>query len=72
MPDGDPMGALRLIVVTDLDGDRREARIRGALALTEAELRAVHGDRIAWRETCHWSTRLSRVRSATAGRCWTR
>jgi len=61
MPEGDPMGALRLIVVTDLDGDRREARIRGALALTEAELRAVHGDRIAWRKTCHWSTRLSRV-----------
>jgi ATP-dependent helicase HrpB len=29
MPDGDPLGRLRLIVVTDLDGDRREARIRG-------------------------------------------
>jgi ATP-dependent helicase HrpB len=47
--------------VTDLDGDRREARIRGALTLTEAELREVHGDRIEWRETCEWSDRTRRV-----------
>jgi ATP-dependent helicase HrpB len=59
--DGDPLGRLRLIVVTDLDGDRREAHIRGALAITEGELRAVHGDRIAWRDICRWSARTSRV-----------
>jgi ATP-dependent helicase HrpB len=35
LPEGDPMGQLRLIVATDLDGDRREGRIRGALPLTE-------------------------------------
>lgn len=61
MPDGDPLGQLRLIVATDLDGDRRESRIRAALPISEAELRAVHGDRIAWRDTCRWSTRTSRV-----------
>jgi ATP-dependent helicase HrpB len=50
-----------LIVATDLDGDRREGRIRGALPVTEAELRALHGDRIAWHDNCRWSTRNNRV-----------
>jgi len=59
--DGDPIGAQRLIVATDLDGDRREARIRGALPLTEAELRAVHGPRIAWHRTCRWSGKHRRI-----------
>ncbi|MBF9047748.1 ATP-dependent helicase HrpB [Rhodobacterales bacterium LSUCC0031] len=61
MPEGDALAAQRLIVATDLDGDPREARIRQAVALTEAELRAVHGDRIAWRSQCAWSKRLRRV-----------
>jgi ATP-dependent helicase HrpB len=61
LPDGDPMGQLRLIVATDLDGDRREGRIRGALAVTEGELRALHGERIAWRDSCDWSSRMNRV-----------
>jgi ATP-dependent helicase HrpB len=61
LPEGDPMSQLRLIVATDIDGDRREGRIRGALALTETDLRTVHGDRIAWRDICEWSTRTGRV-----------
>ncbi len=61
IPEGDPMVQARLIVATDLDGDRREGRIRGALSLTEAELRSVHGDRIVWQDTCEWSTRMNRV-----------
>jgi ATP-dependent helicase HrpB len=59
--EGDPMGQARLIVATDLDGDRREGRIRAALPLTETELRALHGHRIAWHDTCQWSTRSNRV-----------
>ncbi|MCU4653200.1 ATP-dependent helicase HrpB [Roseibacterium sp. SDUM158016] len=61
LPEGDPLGRERLIVATDLDGDRREARIRQAVALVEADLHMVHGDRIAWRETCRWSKREGRI-----------
>ncbi|NBD30013.1 MAG: ATP-dependent helicase HrpB [Alphaproteobacteria bacterium] len=57
----DPLAGQRLLVVTDTDGNPREARIRAALPLSEAELRAVHGDRIAWRTRCTWSRREGRV-----------
>ncbi len=59
--EGDSLAGERMIVATDLDGDRREARVRTALRLDEADLRAVHGDRISWRTTCTWSRRASRV-----------
>ncbi|MEO0750908.1 MAG: ATP-dependent helicase HrpB [Pseudomonadota bacterium] len=61
LPDGDPMGRARLIVATDLDGDRREARVRQAALLDDAELRALFGDQIVWQETCHWDKRTRRV-----------
>jgi len=58
---GDPLAGQRLIVATDLDGAGREARIRMALPLGEAELRAVLDDRIGWVETVAWSRREGRV-----------
>lgn len=61
MPDGDGLAGQRLIVATDLDGDPREARIRQAVALSEAELRAIHADQIHWRDQCHWSKRHRRI-----------
>ena len=61
MDEGEPLAGARLIVAADLDGDRREARVRRALPIPEAELRAVHADRIAWVETCEWSGRDRRV-----------
>jgi ATP-dependent helicase HrpB len=61
MDPADPMAAARLIVVTDTDGAPRDARIRQAVALSEAELRAVHGDLIAWQDLCIWSRRDGRV-----------
>lgn len=61
LPDGDPMGRTRLIVATDLDGDRREARVRQAITLDEAELRTLFGDQIAWHDICHWDKRDRRV-----------
>ena len=61
MPEGDPMAAARLIVATDLDGDPREARIRQAIRISEAELRAIHGDRIGWEDVCRWDRRARRV-----------
>ncbi|SEN15549.1 ATP-dependent helicase HrpB [Gemmobacter aquatilis] len=61
MAAGQPLSGARLLVATDLDGDLREADIRQAIPITEAELRAVHGDRIAWRDVCDWSKREGRV-----------
>ena len=57
----DALAGQRLIVAADLDGDTREARIRLSLPLTEAELRDLHHDAIAWEETCHWDRREGRV-----------
>ena len=61
MDAADTLAGARLIVVTDTDGDPREARIRAALSLTEADLREVAGDRIVWTEICDWSRRDRRV-----------
>jgi ATP-dependent helicase HrpB len=61
MAPGLPLSGARLIVATDLDGDPREATIRQAVEIREAELRAVHGDRIGWAEVCEWSRREGRV-----------
>jgi ATP-dependent helicase HrpB len=57
----DPLASARLIVATDLDGDQREARIRQAIALTDAELRALYSAQIAWHDMCTWSRREGRV-----------
>ncbi|MCF6316214.1 MAG: ATP-dependent helicase HrpB [Marinosulfonomonas sp.] len=57
----DPMAAARLIVATDLDGDLREARIRQAVEISEAGVRALFGDQISWRDHCEWSKRERRV-----------
>jgi ATP-dependent helicase HrpB len=61
MPPADAMGGHRLIVATDLDGDPREARIRQAVPLAEAELRDLFGDQIQWQNICLWSRRDARV-----------
>ncbi|WP_017998801.1 ATP-dependent helicase HrpB [Paracoccus sp. N5] len=61
LPEGDAMAAHRFIVATDLDGDTREARIRLALPIHEAEIRALHADRIETVEAVEWSRRDSRV-----------
>jgi len=61
MRDEDPMAGARLIVATDLDGDAREARIRQAVEISDAGLRALYGDQIKWRDHCAWSKRERRV-----------
>lgn len=61
LDEGDPLAGQRLIVVTDTDGNPREARVRMATALPEAELRALHGADIRWAKLCEWSKRESRV-----------
>lgn len=61
LPEGDPLSQARLIVVTDSDGDPREARIRQAIQITEADLRRLYDDQIIWRKTCHWSRRDRKI-----------
>ncbi|WP_308915978.1 ATP-dependent helicase HrpB [Jannaschia sp. LMIT008] len=61
MAAGDPLAGARLLVVADTDGHPRDATIRRALPIAEAELRAVHADRIVWTEICEWSDRDGRV-----------
>jgi ATP-dependent helicase HrpB len=61
MAPGLPLSGARLIVATDLDGDTREATIRQAVPISEAELRGLYGDRIHWVEACDWSRRDGRV-----------
>ena len=60
---GDPLANARFLVVTDLDGDRRDARIRQAIEISEAEIREVFAHRIVSEKTCHWSRREGRVQA---------
>ncbi|SEK40752.1 ATP-dependent helicase HrpB [Roseovarius nanhaiticus] len=57
----DPLAGQRLIVVTDTDGNPREARIRQAIPISEAQLRGLYADRIHWHDICAWSRREGRV-----------
>ncbi|MEZ5884179.1 MAG: ATP-dependent helicase HrpB [Paracoccaceae bacterium] len=61
LDEGDPLGQSRLIVVTDLDGDPREAKVRQGIALGEASLRRLYGDQIRQVAICEWSRREGRV-----------
>jgi len=61
LDDGDSLGANRLIVATDLDGDAKEARIRMAVALSEAELNTLYGNQITDAHLCVWNKRERRV-----------
>ncbi|UWR14417.1 ATP-dependent helicase HrpB [Sulfitobacter sp. M368] len=61
MPQGDAMAGERLIVATDLDGDPREAKVRQAARISEADLREVFEDQILWQDVCAWSRRENRV-----------
>jgi ATP-dependent helicase HrpB len=63
MAAGLPLSGARLIVATDLDGDTREAQVRQAVAITEAELRGLYADRIGWVDVCEWSRRDGRILS---------
>jgi ATP-dependent helicase HrpB len=63
MASGLSLSGARLIVATDLDGDTREATVRQAVAISEAEVRGLFADRIGWVEVCEWSKREGRVTS---------
>jgi len=57
MQEGDPLMATQLIVAADLDGDLREARLRLASPLREAELLEWHSEQLQDFLLCEWSKR---------------
>jgi ATP-dependent helicase HrpB len=61
LDNADGLAGQRLIVACDLDGDAREARVRLAAAISEAELRELFSDQIAWHGACAWSRREGKV-----------
>ncbi|TNJ48546.1 ATP-dependent helicase HrpB [Phaeobacter sp. B1627] len=61
LDNGDPLAGAPYLVVTDSDGNPREARIRLAAQITLAEIRSLFSDQISWRSLCEWSKRDRRV-----------
>ncbi|MCG7518796.1 ATP-dependent helicase HrpB [Ruegeria sp. Ofav3-42] len=57
----DTLAAAPYLVVTDTDGNPREARVRMAAQISEREIRDLFADQIDWVETCDWSKRERRV-----------
>lgn len=57
LPAEDELGTAPYIVAADLDGDPREALVRLALPVTEADLRALHGAALRHETVCDWSRR---------------
>jgi len=61
LENSDPLAAAPYLVVTDSDGNPREARIRLATQITLAEIRTLFADQIHWQDLCSWSKRDRRV-----------
>ncbi len=61
LENSDPLAAAPYLVVTDSDGNPREAKIRLAAQITLAEIRALFADQIHWQDLCSWSKRDRRV-----------
>lgn len=61
LPEQDSLAQSRFLVVTDTDGNPREARIRQAIQITEGEIRSLFADQIEWVESCTWDRRERRV-----------
>jgi ATP-dependent helicase HrpB len=61
LPADDALGTAPFLVAADLDGDPREAAIRLALPITEAEVREVHGPRLRRETVATWSRRDAAV-----------
>ncbi len=57
----DTLAAAPYLVVTDTDGNPREARVRMAAQITEREIRDLFADQVNWVESCEWSKRERRV-----------
>ncbi|MDF1871171.1 ATP-dependent helicase HrpB [Vannielia sp.] len=61
MDAADDLAGQRLIVVADIEGEGRDARIRLALPISEGALRDTPGLTPAWHDVTEWSKRERRV-----------
>jgi ATP-dependent helicase HrpB len=61
LENSDALAAAPYLVVTDSDGNPREAKIRLAAQITLAEIRALFANQIHWQDLCSWSKRDRRV-----------
>ncbi|RBW56230.1 ATP-dependent helicase HrpB [Ruegeria sp. A3M17] len=57
----DTLAAAPFLVVTDTDGNPREAKVRMAAQISEREIRDLFADQIEWVDSCAWSKRERRV-----------
>ncbi|WP_170560963.1 ATP-dependent helicase HrpB [Ruegeria atlantica] len=57
----DSLAATPYLVVTDTDGNPREAKVRMAAQISEREIRDLFADQIEWVDNCAWSKRERRV-----------
>ncbi|MGR3759934.1 ATP-dependent helicase HrpB [Roseobacteraceae bacterium NS-SX3] len=57
----DTLAAAHFLVALDTDGNPREAKIRIAAQITQAEIRELFAEQIAWEDVCKWSKRDRRV-----------
>ncbi|MEM7089024.1 MAG: ATP-dependent helicase HrpB [Pseudomonadota bacterium] len=57
----DPLANAPYLVVTDTDGNPREARVRMAAQISEREIRDLFSEQIVWADHCAWSKRERRV-----------
>lgn len=63
MDAADPLAGQPYLIVTDTDGNPREAKIRAAFAISEAQIRAVAAAQIETARICTWSKRHGRVQA---------
>lgn len=61
LAEGDALSSAPFIVVTDTDGNPREAQVRQAAQINLSDIRSMFGDQIAWENICEWSKRERRV-----------
>ena len=60
---GDRLSKQNYIVAVDIDGDRKDTKIRLGIGISENEIRELFEDKIIWQNTCYWSTREKRLKT---------
>ena len=59
----DPLSRKKYIVALDIDGDKKDSKIRLGIEISENEIRELFAVKIVWQETCYWSTREKRIKA---------
>ncbi len=61
LPIEDELSNQRLLIVTDTNGETKDATIRQAISITESEIRGLFHKNINWHDICEWSRREGKV-----------